>query len=124
MKMFMQHHEQPGRTDLCLRVLRLNDHDHGRRSEGRKCCQEPCRKLPWSSIDVIAHFLKLLWRIGIMGEELRLLGHQQQWSRRLAPPRPDPILHLGGKTVELMDAYRVRRWDLRSGALREKRGCG
>src|SRR5258706_6865767 len=123
MKMFMQHHEQPRGAAFCLCVLRLTDHDHGRRSEGRKRCQEPCRKLPRSSIDVIAHFLKLLRRIRIMSEELRLLGHQQQWSRRLAPPRPDLILHLGGKTVELVDAYRVRLWDLWSGPLREKRGC-
>jgi hypothetical protein len=48
-----------------------------------------------------------------MRQKFRVRCHKQQWRRRPAPVGPDPILNLGGETIEFADADSIISGELR-----------
>src|SRR5580700_5321276 len=119
MKMLVHHGNEPGCAGLALCILWFADDDDGWWSECRKRGQEIDCELSRTGIQVIADLREFLWRRGIVRQELRVFGHQDQGRGHLVPIRPDPVLDLRRKTVELANADRIIWGNIR-GKLRSR----
>src|ERR1700691_2803060 len=103
----MHQRDEPGCGRLTLRILRLANNNDGWWPERRKSCQKSSWELAWTRIEILGDLREFLRRRRIIGQELRILCHQQKGRRYLVPVRPDLVLDSGGQPVELPNPDRI-----------------